>query len=336
MAGKELIQTKEYDFLRTDPHLGASIIFLTYGGSHAYGTSVGGSDVDIRGCALNSKSDILGMSNFEQVFDEKTDTVVYAFNKLIGLLSNCNPNTIEMLGCKSEHYFLMTSIGKEMLDLRKMFLSKRAVYSFGGYATQQLRRLENALARDAYSPEDKERHIMGSCNNAMNTFSDRYRTFVPEQIQLSVNNVDGMPTIMAKVHMEDVPLRSFISIMNELTEIAKNYDKLHHRNHKKDDAHLNKHAMHLVRLYMMCLDILEREEIVTYREKEHDLLMSIRSGAFQREDHTFRTEFFEMVSEYEKKLEYAKNNTSLPAHPDMKKIEEFVISVNERVVRGEI
>lgn len=49
-----LINTKPYEFLYTDPHLGERIIFLTIGGSHAYGTNIEGSDVDIRGCALNS------------------------------------------------------------------------------------------------------------------------------------------------------------------------------------------------------------------------------------------------------------------------------------------
>ena len=34
------------------------IIFLCLGGSHAYGTNVPESDVDIRGCALNSRQDI--------------------------------------------------------------------------------------------------------------------------------------------------------------------------------------------------------------------------------------------------------------------------------------
>ncbi|MGN1136583.1 MAG: hypothetical protein ACI4SF_10230 [Oscillospiraceae bacterium] len=42
-----------------------------------------------------------------------------------------------------------------------------------------------------------------------------------------------------------------------------------------------------------------------------------------------------MVNDYEKRLEYAKNNTSLPDKPDFKKINEFVASVNERVVKGE-
>lgn len=42
-------------------------------------------------------------------------------------------------------------------------------------------------------------------------------------------------------------------------------------------------AMHLIRLYLMCLDILEREEIVTLREKDHDLLMDIpETGATRK------------------------------------------------------
>ena len=36
---KERLQSGEYDFLRTDEHLGHHIILLTLGGSHAYGTA---------------------------------------------------------------------------------------------------------------------------------------------------------------------------------------------------------------------------------------------------------------------------------------------------------
>ena len=32
---KQLLKTEEYDFLRTDPHLGNKIILLTLGGSWA-------------------------------------------------------------------------------------------------------------------------------------------------------------------------------------------------------------------------------------------------------------------------------------------------------------
>lgn len=107
---KEMVNGSAYDFLRTNEHLGRKIIFLTLGGSYSYGTNVETSDVDVRGCALNSESDLLGLTSFEQVVNTQTDTTIYAFNKLVSLLLNCNPNTIEMLGCKPEHYFYISDI----------------------------------------------------------------------------------------------------------------------------------------------------------------------------------------------------------------------------------
>ena len=332
----DLLDRPEYQFLKHHPRLGKNIIFLTYGGSHAYGTNVEGSDIDIRGCTLNSKADLLGMGDFEQVVDTETDTTVYAFNKLLTLLTSCNPNTIELLGCKPEHYLVLTPIGKQLIDQRKMFLSRRAAVSFGGYANQQLRRLENALARGSYPAEAKERHILGSCENTIFTFPERYRSFTPEQIRLSVADVEGSPQVVADIRMEQVPLRTLTGMVSELVEITRNYDKIHHRNKKKDDVHLNKHAMHLVRLYLMCLDILEREEIVTYRAADHGLLMDIRNGRYQREDHTFNSAFYDLLNGLEKRLDYAREHTSLPETPDLARIEAFQMEVNERVVRNEI
>ena len=336
---KEIIERPEYSFLKSNERLGNNIIFLTFGGSHAYGTNIETSDIDIRGCAFNSKSDILGMSNFEQVINNETDTTIYSFNKLISLIINCNPNTIEMLGCNPDHYIIQNPIGSELLNNKKMFLSKKAMHSFGGYANQQLRRLQNALARDSYPQTEKERHIMGSVKSAMMDFSNRYTEFPEGSIKLSIDkseNEEIESEIFVDVNLKKYPLRDYKNIWSDMNNIVKDYGKLNKRNNKKDDLHLNKHAMHLIRLYLMCLDILEKEEINTYRYNDIELLMSIRNGLFQKEDGTFRVEFFDMVDDYEKRLEYAKNNTSLPEKPNYKKIEEFVISVNGRVVRSEI
>lgn len=332
---KEVVSGSEYDFLRTNEHLSNRIIFLTLGGSYSYGTNVETSDVDVRGCALNSRSDLLGLTNFEQVVNTATDTTVYSFNKLINLLLNCNPNTIEMLGCKPEHYFLITDIGQEMIDNRKLFLSRRAVHSFGGYANQQLRRLENALARDKLPQGRKEEHILKSMQSAVKSFEGRYTSFDNGSMVLYTADSpreDLDREIFADIHIDKYPVREFNSVMNDLTNVIGTYEKLNHRNHKKDDNHLNKHAMHLIRLYLMCLDILEKEDIITYREQDHDLLMSIRSGVYQLEDGTYRQEFFDMVNEFEKRLAYAKENTSLPDYPNMKIVEEFVIDVNRRSI----
>ena len=120
--------------------------------------------------------------------------------------------------------------------------------------------------------------------------------------------------------------------MNELTNIIGTYEKLNHRNNKKDDGHLNKHAMHLIRLYLMCLDILEKEDIITYREVDREMLLSIRNGEYMLDDGTYRPEFFEMVDMYENRLKYARANTSLPSKPDFKRVEEFVMDVNRRAI----
>lgn len=41
----------------------------------------------------------------------------------------------------------------------------------------------------------------------------------------------------------------------------------------------------------------------------------------------------DMVRELEKRLEYDKENTSLPENPDKKKIDEFVMDIHDRIVK---
>lgn len=86
----------------------------------------------------------------------------------------------------------------------------------------------------------------------------------------------------------------------------------------------------------MCIDILEKEEIITYRTDEHDLLMSIRNGEYLDSNRQPITAFYDLLNEYEKRFEYAKQNTSLPDVPNYKKINEFKMYVNERIVRGDV
>ena len=143
---KAKVQSEEYGFLREKP-LGDNIIILGLGGSHAYGTNNENSDLDVRGVATHSPEDILTRKGFDQVVNEATDTTVYSLEKIINLLSNCNPNTIEILGLEPWQYLYVSDIGKALIDNRDMFLSKRAVHAFGGYANSQLRRLSKKAVR---------------------------------------------------------------------------------------------------------------------------------------------------------------------------------------------
>lgn len=336
---RSVIATEQYDFLRSDPHLGSNIILLALGGSHAYGTNVESSDLDVRGCALNKKEEILTNQKFEQFINEETDTTIYSFNKLVSLLVNCNPNTIEMLGCKPEHYLYVSDIGKQLLDNSHMFLSKRAAYSFGGYANQQLRRLDNKAVRTVEQSK-REQHILNSIQNAFVTFPERYFNFPMDNIKLYIDKSpreEFDTEIYMDIALSHYPLRDYKAMWAEMNNIVKDYSKIGKKNKpvvKREK--IAKHMVHTPRLYMMCLDILEREQIVTYREKEHDLLMNIRNGKFLDEHDQPIPEFYEMVDEYERRLNYAKENTSLPEQPDYKKINEFLCEVNEKVVKGEL
>lgn len=328
-----LLKRPEYNFLRENEHLGKNLLFVTLGGSYAYGTNTDHSDIDIRGCALNRPCDILGLENFEQVVDNTTDTTIYSFNKLISLILNCNPNTIEMLGGLPEHYRFYNILAVELINNRRMFLSKRAIYSFGGYATQQLRRLENAIARDRMEQARKEEHILHSMEGAVKTFKDRYTQFAAGSVNLYTDVSDKEELdkeIFLDINLNRYPAREFNGMLNDLKNVLDTYEHLNHRNSKKDDEHLNKHAMHLVRLYLTCFDILEKEEIITYRKDDHNLLMSIRNGKYQNEDGSYKSEFFDMINEYDKRLQYDKEHTNLPEHPNMKLVQEFVMDMNLR------
>lgn len=336
---KSLIQTPSYDFLRTNEHLGSNIILLTLGGSHAYGTNVEGSDVDVRGIALNSKEEILTNKNFEQFVNETTDTTIYSFNKIINLLINVNPNTCEMLGCKPEHYLYLSPIGQELIDNRHLFLSKKCVHSFGGYANQQLRRLSSKSARNVGQAE-QEQYILNSIKNAAYDFKHDFFEYDEDSIKLYIdksNQEEYDTEIFMDINLRHYPLRDYKGMWSVMNNIVKEYSKIGKRNQNAiEHGKLAKHMCHLIRLYYMCFDILEKEEINTYREVEHDLLMDLRNGKFLDGNRQPIPEFFEMVDELEHRLDYDKNNTSLPDVPNYNKINDFVGSVNERIVKNEI
>lgn len=331
---KDLVNNStDYAFLRSNPHLGNSLVFLTLGGSYAYGTNVTTSDVDVRGCAFNSARDILLHRDFETVCNEATDTTVYSFDKLISLLTACNPNTIELLGCKPEHYIYTTGVGKMLIDNRAMFLSQRAINSFGGYAGAQLRRLSNRSNR-MQGQVDNEKHILATIKNVETAFCDKY-AIDSHSLKLYIDKAvsDELETeIFMDCNFKHYPVRDYLDMWNELKSIIKSYKGLGPRNSKAiEHAKLGKHMMHLVRLYYMVFDILERGEINTYREKEHDLLMQIRDGVYL-DDNKPNAEFDELINQLENRFTYAKNNTVLPESPNMEWIEDFIVSVNKGIV----
>ena len=335
---QKMIEAPEYSFLRQNEHLGNHIILLGLSGSYGYGTNREDSDVDFRGVALQRPSDILGLTEFEQYVDTQTDTVVYGFNKLVKLLLDCNPNSCEIIGLPSEKYVIFSPLGEELLDNQSLFLSKRAIKAFGGYASAQLRRLQNAIARDSLPQADREKHILNSVQNAMDDFCRRNSRIGQGTVKLYIDQAvtpELETEIFVDANYQHLPLRDYNSMLDTLRCVVRDYDKIGHRNHKKDENHLNKHAMHLIRLLMTVIDILEKHIVITCRQNDLPLLMKIRNGEYMQADGTMSAEFYEVLDFYERKIHDAAEKTTLPDNPDMAKVGAFVERINRQAIMGD-
>ena len=329
-----ILNNPNYNFLKEKP-LGDNIILLGLGGSHAYGTNTENSDIDIRGIATCSAEDILTRSGFDQVENHETDTVVYSIEKIFSLLSNCNPNTIELLGLEPWQYLKLTDVGEDLIKNSDMFLSKRAINSFGGYSSSQLRRLSSKAARNVPQSE-KEQYILNSIKNVEYTFPEKYFSYDKDSIRLYIDkavNEDYDTEIFMDVNLRHYPLRDYKSMWSEMSNVIKQYATIGKRNqYAIEHNKITKHQMHLVRLYLMCFDILLDGKIITYRAKDHDFLMSIRNGAYINDEGQPTKEFFDIVDSLERDFEYAKEHTCLPDKPDYHRINKFLENVNKNIV----
>lgn len=326
---KAIVQREEYDFLRTNKHLGSNILFLTLSGSHAYGTNVEGSDIDIRGVAGSPET--LGFNHFEQAIDNRTDTVIYAVNKFVSLLAQGNPNIIELLGNDPELYVNMTPEGQMLLDNKELFLTRRVAYSYGGFANDQLRRLQMGLLRNGTSPEPlKNKFEKRSLDRlvAGQGKDDVFKISISEEV-----DSEGKHPLLISGSLNNYPVNSLKSLLRGLTTTIDQYEQPQHPKAQKDAAHINKHAMHLVRLYYTAFDILEQGRIVTCRDKEREELLAIRNGKYMCEDGSYAPEFFEFVDALEKRFQNDVRKTPLPAKPDFGKIEELLVEINKSYLR---
>jgi predicted nucleotidyltransferase len=289
-------------------------------GSRGYGTDHENSDADLRGFLVEDKKYLLGCAGFDQFEDIPTDTLIYGMKKFISLCRAANPNTLELLGVDEDCVVVMSEAGRKVRDNANLFLSKRVIGSFGNYAVAQLRRLSNALCHDQYDEARQEKHLRDTLTAGLDHFRNAYTFFGKNAIRLYVEEGAGL---LADIDLKGYPLRDFVGIYSEMRETVRAYDKLNHRNRKKDDAHLYKHAMHLIRLLITGIDILEGRGIITRRKAEHDFLMDIRNGKY-----TF-PELFAFAEDYQVKFEAAAKSTTLPDEPDATKIEDLQIAIYE-------
>jgi len=117
------------------------IILQAIMGSIAYGLDTPESDEDLRSVYVAPTWQVLGLRKpVETIQKTDPDIVLQEVEKFISLALSNNPTILEMLFL--DEYRILTEDGKLLVDNRDAFLSRRAFKTFGGYAIQQIRRLE--------------------------------------------------------------------------------------------------------------------------------------------------------------------------------------------------
>lgn len=143
LKNKDQLLTETLSCVPKEFHRG--ILFLTLHGSQAYETNTPDSDYDIRGVCIPPRWYYTGyLQKFEHLErKEPNDFALYELSKFCKLAAECNPNIIELLYVPEEKWLYVTPEWRRLVANRHLFLSKKAKFTFSGYAVSQLKRIKN-------------------------------------------------------------------------------------------------------------------------------------------------------------------------------------------------
>ncbi|HVZ88057.1 MAG TPA: nucleotidyltransferase domain-containing protein [Polyangia bacterium] len=318
-------------------------IFLAKSGSHAYGTNLPTSDLDIKGVAIPPREYFLGFLNrFEQAESrEPIDAVIYDIRKYFALAADCNPNIIEMLFVDDRDVIVEVPAWNAVRARRSLFLSKKARHAFSGYAVSQLKRI-NTHRRWLLDPPKKhpERSDYGLSEQKIEreqlaAFESRVRKLedtlggegwtkdrVAERDEELVTRVADQIDIERSLIPIILAERRYGAAMRNWTAYQKWKEERNPARAALEASHGydTKHGMHLVRLMRMALEILGTGQVIVKRP-DADELLSIRNGAWSYE------RLMEWATEAERKIGEVASPTWLPHSPDRAAIDRMLVDL---------
>jgi predicted nucleotidyltransferase len=117
-------------------------IYITRHGSHAYGTDLPTSDVDLRGIFIAPKEYYMGFMKKQETEQQKVpDLALFELRKFMFLAAECNPNALELLFTDETDHLITSTYFNTLRIYRNQFLSTKAKHTFSGYAISQLKRI---------------------------------------------------------------------------------------------------------------------------------------------------------------------------------------------------
>lgn len=293
-----------------------STILRTITGSTAYGLNTKNSDIDEKSIVILPKEHLFILGEpFETLTTHMPDHEYHALGKFMYLANRQNPTILEILNTELRFVLDMTTIGEKLRNYASLFFSQNVYKTFGGYARMQLMRIKTGLNRATL--DDNLKHLNETLNNLIDSFSEKYPITSNGLLEISnINfNSDGKYDIDLNIDYRNIPITQLFSMVSEVANTSKTYNKMNSRNRKPEDK-LEKHAMHLIRLLIEGSELLLEGKLNVFRQ-DRDFLLGIRNGKYTW------TEFFDMVKEYEFQLTEAFKRTVLPPQTDVEKVNKL-------------
>lgn len=283
-------------------------------GSTLYGLNRETSDIDEKSVVILPKELYFQMDKeFETKTFHSPDTEFHTLKKFMNLANTQNPTILEMLYAPDSFVVKDTKYSQILRDNRELFLSLNCFNSFGGYAREQLMRIKSGLNK--VTMEDKNEHLEFTINRLLESFPDKYNEAQPNAFQLlnvSMND-DGKQSLDVSIHYDKISIQQLYGMVSEVSNTTRTYNKVNNRNKKPADK-LEKHAMHLIRLLKMGVEVLLNGYLEVNRSKDREFLLNVRDGKYTWD------EIFEIVANLNEDLKQAKEKTFLPKETDYQKI----------------
>jgi predicted nucleotidyltransferase len=100
-------------------------------------------------------SDLLTAEETQASKDTKLEGTVFELRKVIGLLTDANPNVLDLLWCRSQEIRFITPLGEKLRGHRDLFLSAKMKFTLAGYSHAQLKRIKSHRAHLMNPPSHK-------------------------------------------------------------------------------------------------------------------------------------------------------------------------------------
>ena len=300
-----------------------TLVFETVHGSRAFGLETPSSDTDYKGIIVGPSAWYLGYLERPEQEILSADHVRFEIRKFFTLIAATNPTVIEMLWCDPSDHVTVTRAGERLIDARDGFLSKRVRGTFAGYARSQLKRIKTHRAWLLNPPEAEPTRGM---------FGLPERTLIPRDQQ------GAAETLMARGEVSTAALSpNFLEILERekaYRRARKSWEQYRGwlENRNRDRAALEarfgydtKHAMHLVRLQRMAVEIL-RDKRVQVKRPDREELLAIRNGAWTYDA------LMERCEALEADIIAAAQLSALPETPDEAALDRLCIELVEEVL----